>query len=169
MQKETLKSPKATIPQKGGKGNSMKRYLTSQERSQCALLLLTSAVSNEMIQYEKNFSKEETTCLKYIRTYTEKWYSALINRVGLDENKRIGRIFDTCEPKLEPKKMAPKERDLPLSDEDIGEMLDLFIESFCMQCDLTDEEEFKLCPMFKLNSDLNVVMRAKPIDGKCPY
>lgn len=143
----------------------MKNYINAKERSTCAVLLLAGAAADTMLN--SGVSKEEQKSLKYIRTYAEKWYGDLIRRVGTEEGDRIGRLFNTCDVRLVPKTVP--ERTLPITDDDIQSLLDLFIDIFCKDCPYDKGEDFTGCPMYRVNSDLNIKLISDPEEGLCPF
>lgn len=143
----------------------MKTYLNANERMHSAHLMLCINGSQKLLD-NPGISKEERTNLKYIHTYAKKWWAALLKRVGIEEQQRIQRMFTDMKPVLESKRKEA--RKLPISDEVVGNMLELFIEVFCKNCDLSDAD-CTTCPVFQMNQDMNIMVTANPEEGFCPY
>lgn len=70
----------------------MKDYLNGEERQQALYLYISHALVSGILEMnKKNMHKKEITALKYIITYLEKYFDALIQRVGEKELQRISR------------------------------------------------------------------------------
>jgi hypothetical protein len=82
----------------------MKTYLNSEERQQVMYLFMSHATTLGILeQNKKNMTKGEITCLKYISTYIEKYFYALVERVGEKEIRRIARESESNMITIKPK------------------------------------------------------------------
>lgn len=143
----------------------MKKYLNANDRLHCAHLMLCTAGADQLL---KNFemTKDEQKALKYIVTYSKKWWTALSERLDHKEKERLNHLFNDCKAVMVPK-FTPN-RTLPISDDTIHDMFEFFVEACCTQCDLT-EEGFLKCPLFGINQSLNVNILKEPDERYCPY
>lgn len=143
----------------------LKKYLNANDRLHCAHLMLCAGGAEKLLS-SIEMGKEERTALKYVLTYSKKWWSAISARLDQKEKERLNNMFQDCKPMMVPK--FQKNRQLPVSDETIYDMFEFFAEACCTQCDL-EEEYFLQCPLFNINQNLNVQISKAPDEKYCPY
>lgn len=141
----------------------MKDYLNGEERQQAMYFLITSAITAGVImQNGKNMSKEEVRCLKFVKTYCEKFFEALGKRVGGKELMRIARESEGFTAVIKPRKLDGY---YTVDKEALESIASMAVDAHCFGC---EREDWDKCELYKYMKKLGVD-RINEIPGKCTF
>lgn len=113
----------------------MKNYLNREERQIATFICVMFTLVGDLLENDKNLSKEEITALKYSNTYLDKYIKALIDRVGAVEGNRIYKQARDNKVELKPKNYDGQ---LIVDKNCMEEVARMAVETHCFGCKRTD-------------------------------
>ena len=122
----------------------MKDYLNSEERQQVMYIFISHGIMSGILETNrKNMSKGEITALKYITTHIEKYFDALLERVGKKEIQRICRESEDYTAVIKPRK---HDGFYTIDKNALEEIARMAVEANCFGC---KKEDFTKCELYK--------------------
>ena len=141
----------------------MKDYLNGEERQQSLYLAISyTIVMGILEQNSKNMSKAEIKCLKYVRTYLDKYLEALRDRVGEKELARIAREQQDYTAVIKPRNY---DGFYTIDKNALEEIARRAVEKDCFGC---NREDWHNCELYKYMHKAGMG-RVDEIPGKCAF
>lgn len=120
----------------------MKDYLNREERRIATFICVMYSIVENLLETNKHLSKDETTALKYAHTYLDKYITALIKRVGVEEGNRIYKLARDNKVELIQKQYDGQ---LLVDKNCMEEVARMAVETHCFGCKRTDWHNCELC------------------------
>lgn len=142
----------------------MKNYLSREERRLATFFCIMYGLIETVMQYKENISKEEVTELKYTNTHLGKYITALANRVGSDEGKRLHKEALSHRVELVPKSFDGQ---FIVDKEALEGALLYAVKGTCDKC-THGVDYYNTCDLYKCMAKLGMGSNSKHED-KCEF